>query len=125
METESYLMLQISAANRIYVVHESVSFNLGFRGLIGFCRNVLGVEPMTGEYFVFRSKTKKQVRILAYDGDGWWLATKLFSKGRIQEWISGDERYQQIAARELAVLIWRGSLAQVGFPEFWKRIDAR
>jgi transposase len=118
-------MLQISPANRVYVVHESISFNLGFKGMIGFCRNILGVEPMTGEYFVFRSKTKKQVRILTYDGDGWWLATKVFSKGRIHDWLTGDGRYQQLPARDLMVLLWRGSIKQVQFPDFWKRIDTR
>ncbi len=117
------MVIQISAATKILVVHEPVSFNLGFRGLIGFCRNILKTEPMTGAYFVFRSKTRKQIRVLTYDGDGWWLATKMFSKGSIKTWTSDDENLTQIAARDLLTLLWRGSPSAAGFPDFWKRID--
>ena len=116
-------MLQMSPSAQIFVVHESVSFNIGFDGLIGFCRNILRVEPMTGAYFVFRSRTRKQLRVLVYDGEGWWLATKRFSKGSIKHWPNGDVPLSKVAARELMVLLNRGNHKDAGYPEFWSRVD--
>jgi transposase len=117
-------MLQISPSAQIFVVHESVSFNMGFDGLIGFCRRILRVEPMTGAYLVFRSKTHKQLRVLVYDGDGWWLATKRFSKGSIKHWPKGSEQLSKVAARDLIILLWRGDPKGAAYSDFWSRVDS-
>jgi len=116
-------MLQISPTAHIFVVHDSVSFNMGFDGLIGFCRRVLRVEPMNGAYFVFHSRTRKQLRVLVYDGDGWWLATKRFSKGSVKHWPKGGQQMSKIAARELMLLLWRGSPKGADYSDFWSRVD--
>jgi transposase len=116
------MVLQVSAATEIFVVHDSVNFNMGFSGMIGFCRRVLSVEPMTGAYFLFHSKTAKQIRVLTYDGDGWWLATKKFSKGTIKYWPKAEGKLSPLEARELFILLWRGNPENVRYPEFWKKV---
>lgn len=34
--------------------------------------------------FVFRNRSGKMVRILVYDGQGYWLMTKRMSRGRFR-----------------------------------------
>jgi hypothetical protein len=38
-------------------------------------------DPFSGSLFVFRSRRGTSIRILVYDGQGFWLAQKRLSKG--------------------------------------------
>lgn len=107
----------------IYVCHEPVNFRLGIDGLIAFCKQVLQCDPQSGACFVFRNRARTATRLLFYVEDGWWLCTKRFSEGRIRFWPeAGATGMSPLAARELAVLLWKGSPQGAKFPPFWKKI---
>ena len=63
-------MIQITPHMRILVAVEPVDFRAGIDGLAAACRKRLQAEPMTGTLFVFASRRRTTVRILAYDGHG-------------------------------------------------------
>jgi transposase len=46
-------------------------------------------DPFSGRLFVFRSRRGTAIRILVYDGQGFWLAQKRLSKGRFRWWPEG------------------------------------
>ena len=116
------MLINVTAATEIFVFHDPVNFNMGFAGMIGFCRRILDLEPMNGAYFLFRSKLGQQIRVLTYDGDGWWLATKKFSHGSVRYWPKTLEAMSQIEAREFLLLLLRGDLQGARLPELWKKI---
>jgi transposase len=115
-------MLQLSPTARVFVANEPVSFVKGMYGLSAVCRNVLGHDPHSGAYFVFRNRGGDSVRILMFDGDGLWLSTKKFASGRIKGWPSGDGPVSQVGVRDLLVMLWHGNPMAAGFPGFWKKI---
>lgn len=115
-------MIQTSPSSTIFVVNEPVSFQCRIKGMVALCRDILAVEPMSGAYFVFRNSSGQMLRVLFYDGDGFWLCEKRFSKGKVRSWFNSDGALTLISARELAVLLWHGDLNTSSFPAFWKAV---
>src|SRR5208337_3098357 len=100
--SEPQPMIQITPQMRILVCIEPIDFRKGVDGLCGVCRRQLEADPFCGALFVFRNKTKTSLRILAYDGQGFWMCHKRLSSGRILQWPQNS----RIDAFELQSLIW-------------------
>jgi len=117
-------MIQTPAQATVSVMHGSVNFRMGIDGLAAVARRVLEKEPMSGAFFVFRNRGRHMLRILCYDGGGYWLCTRRLSKGRFSNWPAGDSTRpcSALLARELQVLIWGGDPSSCSFPELWKKV---
>lgn len=117
-------MIQIPAQASVFVMHESVNFRNGIDGMAAIARTVLLHEPMSGGFFVFRNRGRHMLRILYYDGSGFWLCTKRLSQGRFTSWPTGDGTApcSELLARELQVLIWGGDPSSCVFPDLWRRV---
>jgi len=118
-------MIQIAAQMRILLAVEPVDFRKGIDGLAGVCRKVLVSDPFCGHVFVFRNRRRTSIKILAYDGQGFWIAQKRLSQGRFSWWPKrADSAVQKLAAHELQLLLWNGNpdLAKVA-PE-WRRLSS-
>jgi transposase len=76
-------MLQITPQMRILVAVEAVDFRKGIDSLAELCRAKLNADPFSGCLFVFRSRRATSIKVLVYDGQGFWLATKRLSKGTL------------------------------------------
>jgi hypothetical protein len=69
-------MLQITPQMRILVCVAPVDFRNGIDGLAQRCKVALGEDPFRGTVFVFRNRRSTAVKVLAYDGQGFWLCQK-------------------------------------------------
>jgi transposase len=83
------VLIQITPQMRILVAIESIDGRKGIDSLAQLCREKLDADPFSGCLFIFRSRSGKSIRILAYDSQGFWLATKRLSKGRFRWWPTG------------------------------------
>jgi transposase len=115
-------VIQVPPNADVVVMHEPVSFRNGIDGTAGIARTVLAKEPMDGALFVFRNRRRDMLRILFYDGAGFWLCTKRLSKGRFTAWPTGDGTCSPLLARELQVLIWGGDPSSCAFPALWRKV---
>jgi transposase len=79
-------MIQLTPHMRIILSVEPVDFRKGIDGLSGICRIVLKTDPFSGYLFVFMNKRKTAIKMLVYDGQGFWLCQKRLSKGRFKWW---------------------------------------
>jgi hypothetical protein len=66
-------MIQITPQMRVLVAVEPADFRRGMDGLAQQCRGALGEDPFTGAMFVFRNRQRTAVKLLVYDGQGFWL----------------------------------------------------
>jgi len=66
-------MIQITAHMRILLAVEAVDFRKGIDGLAGVCRQVLDSDPFSGYLFIFGNRRGTSIKILVYDGQGFWL----------------------------------------------------
>jgi transposase len=117
-------MIQVPAQASVFVMHAPVSFRKGIDGMAAIVRVVLEQEPMSGALFVFRNRRGQMLRILFYDGGGFWLCTRRLSKGTFSYWPQGDgaRACSPLLARELQILIWGGDPASCAFPALWRKV---
>jgi hypothetical protein len=67
-------MIQITAQMRVLVAIEPVDGRKGIDSLARLCQEKLAEDPFSGCVFVFRSRRGTAIRLLSYDGQGYWLA---------------------------------------------------
>lgn len=118
-------MIQVTPQMRILLAVEPVDFRKGIDGLAGICRNVLKTDPFSGYLFVFMNKRKSAIKILMYDGQGFWLCQKRLSKGRFKWWPNKDHnRLMRLCVHELQLLIWNADPKSAHTSPFWKEIPS-
>ena len=117
-------MIQVTPQMRILLAVDPVDFRKGIDGLASVCKNVLGSDPFCGYMFVFMNKKKTAIKILIYDGQGFWLCQKRLSKGRFNWWpADGNSCLRQLAVHELQLLIWNGELHKARVAPLWRPIE--
>lgn len=116
-------MIQITPQMRILLARDPADFRKGIDGLAQVCREGLGEDPFSGFMFVFRNRRGTAIKILTYDGQGFWLAQKRFSKGRLRWWPTGTgESVCHLAVHQLQLLLWNGDPAMVSVAPLWRPI---
>lgn len=116
-------MIQITPHMRILLAIEPVDFRKGIDGLAGVCRAVYKKNPFSGTMFVFRNKKKTAIKILTYDGQGFWMCQKRLSKGLFRWWPSKSaDNLHPLAAHELQLLIWNGNPSNSDVQPDWRQI---
>ena len=102
-------MLQITPQMRIFVAVEPVDFRKGIDGLVRLCKEILRQDPFHGGVFVFRNRRATSVKVLVYDGQGFWLCQKRLSDGRFRWWPTAtNDGAKTLAAHQLHVLLHAG-----------------
>jgi len=118
-------MIQVTPQTRILIAKEPLDFRKGIDGTAATCRRVLEESPMTGTLFVFRNRVGTMIRLLLYDGQGFWIATKRMSAGRFRFWqgFEPEDASMRIAAHQLHVLLVGGDWTRTpkAVPD-WKKV---
>jgi transposase len=116
-------MIQITPHMRLLLAVEPVDFRKGIDGLASLCRTVLKSDPFSGYLFVFRNRPGTAIKILVYDGQGFWLCQKRLSKGRFHWWPKKGGDTCRLDAHELQLLIWNGDPSGVEVAPAWRKIN--
>lgn len=117
-------MIQVTPQMRILVAVEPVDFRRGIDGLAKVCRTELQSDPFSGWLFVFRNRRRTAIKILAYDGQGFWLCQKRISSGKFRFWPSEKGIVRGLEAHELQVLLSGGDPTATAAPPPWRRVTA-
>lgn len=117
-------MIQITPHMRVLVAVEAVDFRAGIDGLAQRCRAHLRSDPFAGTVYVFRNRRQTAIKLLVYDGQGFWCCHKRLSRGRFKWWPTTTAATTTLRAHELAVLVSAGDPSAVRAAPPWRRIDA-
>jgi len=116
-------MIQITPQMRILVAVEAVDFRKGIDGLCAICRRVLHKDPFQGYLFVFRNRRKTSIKLLSYDGQGFWIFQKRLSAGRFKWWpVASTDGLRHLAVHELQLLIWNGNPEHATVAPLWRKV---
>jgi transposase len=119
-------MIQITPQMRILVAVEPADFRNGIDGLVGLCKQRLQQDPFCGWMFVFRNRPATAVKVLVYDGQGFWLCHKRLSTGRFRWWPTpGNGVAQTLAAHQLQVLLSAGNPAGTQAAPEWRPVSPK
>jgi len=115
-------MLQLTPQSRIFVAVQPVDFRKGIDGLTALCRQALSENPLSGAVYVFRNRARTTLKLLLYDGQGFWLCTKRLSQGRFQWWPTVPTPSVSLSARELTILLWNGYPDRAQMAPEWRHV---
>ena len=116
-------MIQITPQMRVLVATEPADFRCGIDGLARLCRERIDADPFSGAVFVFRNRRRTAVKLIVYDGQGFWLCHKRLSSGKFRCWpASDDARAKRLRAHELQVLLFSGDPSQTHAAPDWRRV---
>ena len=77
-------MLTLPSTVRIFLCREATDMRKSFDGLICQSRNVIGLDPSCGHWFVFFNRRRDQIKVLSWDRTGWAIWAKRLVRGRFQ-----------------------------------------
>jgi transposase len=117
-------MIQITPQMRILVAVEPADFRKGIDGLARLCKEALKCDPFGGGVFVFRNRRATAVKIIVYDGQGFWLCHKRLSSGRFRWWpASRTGAGRTLEAHQLQVLLSAGNPDGVQAAPVWRSVS--
>lgn len=116
-------MIQVTPQMRVLVAREPLDFRTRIDGTAAACRKVLRQDPMSGTVFVFRNRAATMIRLLVYDGQGFWAATKRLSRGRFRFWCgSRATPSESITAHQLQTLVVAGDFIHDTAAKPWRSV---
>lgn len=115
-------MIQITPHMRIWVAIDPIDFRAGIDSLAAICRQRLDADPFSGGLFVFCNRRRSAIKILTYDGGGYWMCQKRLSSGRLAFWPDSVSPARMLEACELQVLLMGGDPTQANVPPPWRRL---
>src|SRR5215217_844904 len=96
-------MLQLTPQSRIFLATQPVDCRKGIDGLCAVCRQVLGEHPLAGAVYVFRNREGTALKLLLYDGQGYWLCLKRLSQGHFTWWPHSADAQVPLSARAVGL----------------------
>lgn len=115
-------MIQLTPHMRILVAVEPIDFRKGIDGLARICRDEFSSDPFSGAVFVFRNHRGTAIKILVYDGQGFWLCHKRLSQGRYRWWPCGAAGARTLEAHQLQLLLSGGNPEVAQGAPAWRQI---
>ncbi len=104
----------LSAGNkRVYLACGHTDMRKSINGLSVIVQEVFGLDLFERALFVFCNRSRNRLKILEWDGDGFWLHFKRLEKGRFRWPEAVDEaKTMTLSSEELAHLLGGPGLEQ-------------
>lgn len=99
-------MLNVTTQSKIYVYLPFTDMRKGIDGLSGIVRSQFAADPTDGSLFVFINRRRDRMKILHFDGGGFWLHYRLLEAGTFEELKNAQKsNYLTIDATQLSMLL--------------------
>jgi len=74
----------LSPQTKVFLARQPTDMRKSFRGLLVLTEAVLRQEPASGHLFVFMNRRRDLLKILHWDGSGFWIWYRRLERGRFQ-----------------------------------------
>jgi transposase len=106
-------MLSFASGMKIFVYTQVTDMRKGFNGLSGIVRSEFQSDPTDGSLFIFINRRRDRMKLLHFDGGGYWLYYRLLEAGTFEELKPKDGSCRlQLDATELSMLLSGVSLVR-------------
>lgn len=75
----------LSSAIRAYVCTEAVDMRKSIDGLSQIVATAMGMNPLSGQVFVFIGRRRDRAKLLVWDRHGFWVLYKRLERGRFTD----------------------------------------
>jgi transposase len=77
-------VLSITSAQRYFLYAGKTDMRKGFDSLCGIVRSEFKMNPLSGDVFIFLSRTRTRIKFLQWQGDGFAIYFKRLEKGTFE-----------------------------------------
>lgn len=100
-------MLNISTSQRYFFYSGLTDMRKGFDSLCGLVREEFKMNPLSGDVFIFLSKTRNKIKLLQWQHDGFAIYYKRLEKGTFEMPLFEQNHTALITSQQL-ILIMEG-----------------
>jgi transposase len=99
-------MFSLTERHRYFLYRSATDMRKGFDGLSGVVRNDLGMDPLSGDVFIFLNRRRTHMKLLVWEESGFVVYYKRLERGRFES-PDMDEtgRSMVISWRQLMLII--------------------
>jgi transposase len=90
---------------RVYLACGHTDMRKSINGLSAIVEGGFKLDPFDGALFVFCNRSRDRVKILEWDGDGFWLHFKRLEKGHFRWPVPGEDATMTLTGEELSYLL--------------------
>ena len=90
---------------RVYLACGRTDMRKQINGLVMLVEQSFKLDPFDGAMFVFCNRNRDRLKILEWDGDGFWLYLKRLEKGHFRWPAEGSGATMTLTSEELQVLL--------------------
>jgi transposase len=90
---------------RIFLACGATDMRKQINGLAMIVESNFNLDPFDGAIFAFCNRNRDRIKLLVWDGDGFWLLFKRLEKGRIRWPAPGEGDTMPLTGEELTLLL--------------------
>lgn len=98
-------MLSINSSQRYFFYAGLADMRKGFDSLCGLVREEFKMNPMSGDIFIFVSKSRNRIKLLHWQGDGFAIFYKRLEKGRFEVPEISENHTARISSQQLMLIM--------------------
>lgn len=101
-------MFLLSPQTKVFLARQVTDMRKSFRGLLALTEAVLRQDPASGHLFVFVNRRRDLLKILHWDGSGFWIWYRRLERGTFQlpTTDASDERVGiELTAAQLSLIL--------------------
>jgi transposase len=117
------VVLSLPAQVRVFLARGATDMRKAFDGLCTIVRHQFRRDPFTGDVFVFFNRDRNRVKLLLWDGNGFWLWAKRLERGTFDSWRPpGEAAHVEIERAQLSMLLEGIDLKKSNYRRHFTRI---
>ncbi|MGI6731722.1 MAG: IS66 family insertion sequence element accessory protein TnpB [Anaerovoracaceae bacterium] len=89
----------------VYLCCGHTDMRKSINGLMTVVQENFSLDPFADALFVFCNRSRNRIKILEWDGDGFWLYFKRLERGRFRWPAEGESGTMALDVKELSCLI--------------------
>jgi transposase len=98
-------MIQFPQNTQVMVGIDAIDFRAGINRLGAVAKALFAEDPMNGILFVFRNRQQTDIKLLYYDGSGFFSGHKRLSRGKLKWWPRNERESLSISTEQLTRLL--------------------
>lgn len=93
------------AGKRVFLACGRTDMRKSINGLVAIVEGSFNLDPFDGALFVFCNRRRDRIKIIEFDGDGFWLYFKRLEKGHFRWPEPGEDATMTLTGDDLAILL--------------------
>jgi len=117
------MVLSVPAQARVFLACSATDMRKSFDGLCLIIQHEFDRDPYAGDVFTFFNRRRTYVKLIVWDGNGFWLVAKRLEGGTFEDWTPSivARNHAEIDRAQLSMLLEGIDLRKAKFRRHYVR----